>query len=271
MPKALEPIRRMRGGAQSCLMRCSDGFCYVVKPRDNPQAERSGRILVNEMLGTRIAARLGVPVPPCAVIEVSEELIELSPELRIQIGQHSVPWTPGPHFGSRYPGEPARTTVYDLLPDEQLSEVENLDDFLGALVVDKLACNVNGRQAIFVPAASSPGPCYRALFCDQGFLFSADAWTFRDAPLRGIYPRHRVYQGVRNLDSFAPWLARVQERLTLDALGAMASEIPLSWYDDEVLALEQLIEQLERRRSGVTRLLLDAAHSSLQPFAFWKG
>ena len=133
MPTAVEPIRRMRGGAQSCLMRCADGFFYVVKPSNNPQAAQSGRILVNDFLGTRMAALLGVAVPPCAVVDVRAEIIELSSDLRIQVGSQSIPWTPGPHFGSRYPGDPKRAVVHDILPDEQLREVENLDDFLGAL------------------------------------------------------------------------------------------------------------------------------------------
>ena len=49
----------MRGGAPSHLMRCSDGLYYVVKFQNNPQHRR---ILVNEMLGTKLAARLGYHV-----------------------------------------------------------------------------------------------------------------------------------------------------------------------------------------------------------------
>jgi hypothetical protein len=56
MPLALEQIRRMRGGAQSHLMRCSDGEYYVVKFQNNPQGVR---ILANELLATRLGARLG--------------------------------------------------------------------------------------------------------------------------------------------------------------------------------------------------------------------
>jgi hypothetical protein len=58
MLRALEQIRRMRGGAQSHLMRCDDGYYYVVKFQNNPQHTR---VLVNELLGTRLAARLGCP------------------------------------------------------------------------------------------------------------------------------------------------------------------------------------------------------------------
>jgi hypothetical protein len=55
MLRALEQLRRMRGGAQPHLMRCSDGNYNVVKFQNNPQ---HGRILVNELLGTELAARL---------------------------------------------------------------------------------------------------------------------------------------------------------------------------------------------------------------------
>ena len=35
--EAVQHVRRMRGGAQGHLMRCSDGQFYVVKFRNNPQ------------------------------------------------------------------------------------------------------------------------------------------------------------------------------------------------------------------------------------------
>jgi hypothetical protein len=58
MVRALEQIRRMRGGAQSHLMRCDDGGYCVVKFQNNPQHKS---VLVNELLGTRLAGRLGCP------------------------------------------------------------------------------------------------------------------------------------------------------------------------------------------------------------------
>lgn len=68
----------MRGGAQSHLMRCSDGNYYVVKFQNNPQHRR---VLVNELLGTRLASRLGLPTTPVEVVDVSEELIRYTAEL----------------------------------------------------------------------------------------------------------------------------------------------------------------------------------------------
>jgi hypothetical protein len=142
MVLALEHIRRMRGGAQSHLMRCDDGGYYIVKFQNNPQHVR---ILANEMLGTRLAARLGLPVPRTEVVEVRRELIELTADLVMQLGMGRTSCLAGKQFGSRYPGDPARLAVNDFLPDEQLRETENLVDFAGMLVFDKWTCNTKPK------------------------------------------------------------------------------------------------------------------------------
>jgi hypothetical protein len=119
MLRALEQIRRMRGGAQSHLMRCDDGNYYVVKFQNNPQHRR---VLVNELLGTRLAGRLGLPTVPAEIVEVSEELIRLTPELAMELARSRIPCQPGLQFGSRYPVDPRRIALHDLLPEEQLRE-----------------------------------------------------------------------------------------------------------------------------------------------------
>ena len=84
MRVALEEVRRMRGGAQAHLMRCEDEGYYVVKFQNNPQGVR---ILANELLGTRLAARLGLPTPPAEVVQVGEELIAHTEDLVMQLGR----------------------------------------------------------------------------------------------------------------------------------------------------------------------------------------
>src|SRR5271167_3871102 len=110
MLRALEQIRRMRGGAQSHLMRCSDGHYYVVKFQNNPQHRR---ILVNELLGTALADRLGLPTTEFAIVDVDEALIRSTPELCIQVPTGRVPCKPGLHFGSRFPVDPRCTILLD--------------------------------------------------------------------------------------------------------------------------------------------------------------
>lgn len=265
MKQALEHIRRMRGGAQSHLMRCEDGNYYVVKFQNNPQGVR---ILANELLGTRLAARLGLPTPAAEVVEVRQELIANTEDLVMQLGRGRAECRAGRHFGSRYPGLPAEVAVYDFVPDEILEEVENLGDFRGMLVFDKWTCNTDGRQAIFFRAA--PAERYRAQMIDNGFCFNAGEWNFPDAPLRGIYLRHKVYGSVTGMDSFEPWLSRIESRVAETALDEMQSEIPPEWYDDDTDALEGLLEQLWRRRGLVRELLASAWKSSAQPFPHWK-
>jgi hypothetical protein len=144
----------MRGAAQSHLMRCSDGHYYVVKFQNNPQHRR---ILVNELLGTKLAARLGLPTTPVAIVEVSEDLIRLTSDLAMEMPRLRIPCQPGLQFGSRYPGDPRRLTLHDFLPDEQLRQVANLHDFAGMLVFDKWTCNTNGRQTLFLQQSAGSG------------------------------------------------------------------------------------------------------------------
>ena len=121
------------------------------------------------MLGTRLAAHLGLPVPRTEVIEVRRELIELTADLVVQLGIGRAPCRPGKQWcrSLRYPGDPARLTVQDFLPDEPLRQVENLSDFAGMMVYDKWTCNTNGRQAVFFV---EPGRSrYQAMMIDQGF------------------------------------------------------------------------------------------------------
>ena len=265
MPLAVEHIRRMRGGAQAHLMRCDDGACYVVKFQNNPQHVR---VLANEMLGTRLAARLGLPVPRVEVVEVTGELIALTADLVMQLGVGRAPCRAGRQMGSRYPGDPARLVVHDFLPDDSLREVENLSDFAGMLVYDKWTCNTNGRQAVFF---AEPGRSRRqAMMIDQGFCFNAGEWNFPDAPLRGIYLRHRVYEQITGMDSFEPWLGRVEKRMSPAVVGEIAEEIPPEWYNYELDKLGELLARLEQRRTIVRELIVQARNSGRQPFPNWK-
>ena len=77
---AIQHLRPLRGGAQTHLLRASDGNWYVTKFQNNPQHMR---VLANEMLATRFGLTLGLPMPRVEVIEVSDWLIERTEDLRI--------------------------------------------------------------------------------------------------------------------------------------------------------------------------------------------
>ena len=255
----------MRGGAQSFLLFCDDGHLYVVKFQNNGQHLR---VLTNEWLGTKLAQHLGLPVPPCEIIQVPSRLIEANPELRINQGNGmSEPCFAGLQFGSRYLGGLlGGLSTVDYLTAEELITVSNLKAYHGALVFDKWTCNMDGRQAVF--RKENGATRYKAYFIDQGYCFNAEHWRFIDAPLSGVAARNIVYEDIRGWRSFEPWLARV-EQISPDTIWHLASAIPPEWYGDDVSALEQLVRQLEKRGSQVREMITAFKNSSRNPFPNW--
>jgi hypothetical protein len=253
----------MRGGAQAHLMRCSDGHFYVVKFLNNPQHVR---VLANEMFATRLAERTGLPVPTTAVVGVDEWLIKHSPDLHIQLAHSAVPCQPGLQFGSRYAIDPLEGQIFDYLPVEMLGYVRNLHTFAGMLVLDKWTGNADGRQAAFWRRRRERN--YTTTFIDQGYCFNAGKWTFPDYPLRGVYARNEVYEGVRDWDSFEPWLSRV-ETMEDDFVWNLAGEIPPNWYAGLWDELENMVRRLLERRAMVRELIEAFRVSPRRPFPAW--
>ncbi len=156
--------------------------------------------------------------------------------------------------------------VLDYLPEEQLQEVRNLDEFAGILALDKWTGNANGRQAVF--ARRQHERRYRAVFIDFGYCFHAAEWRFEDNPLRGIYYRNLVYRAVFGWDSFEPWLTRL-ETLAADVVWAAANEVPPEWYGGDLGDMETLVEKLLARRSRMRELIEAFATSDRAPFPNW--
>jgi hypothetical protein len=254
----------MRGGAQSQLMLGADGNLWVVKFKNNPQHLR---VLANELIATRIAEAVGLAVPRCDVVEVSEWLIANSPEMTVDVGRGvREPCAGGLQFGSRFVGGLMPGQVVDYLPEAQMDEVRNLTEFAGMLAVDKWTGNCNGRQAVFERRVREKR--YRAVFIDQGFCFNAGEWTFPDAPLRGVFARNQVYASVRGWESFEPWLSRVEE-YAAEELWKIAEEIPPEWYGGDPGTIERLMETLLRRRARVRELIESFRESNREPFPKW--
>jgi len=253
----------MRGGAQGQLMLGADGHIYVVKFQNNPQHTR---VLANELVATRLAAAIGLTTPEAELVEVSDWLIENTPELEMDLGRTRERCKAGLHFGSRFAGGMMPGQVVDYLPEEQLAEVKNIAEFAGILVLDKWTGNANGRQAVFVRKQRERR--YKAVFIDFGYCFHAGDWKYEDIPLRGVYYRNLVYKDVRGWDAFEPWLARM-EGLSEDVVWAAANEVPPEWYGGDLGEMEALIEKLLVRRNRVRQLIEAFGGSDRRPFPNW--
>ena len=256
-------VKTLRGGAQSKLLYASDGNLYVVKFQNNPQGKR---VLANELLATNFARALGLPVPAFEVIDVPQELIEATPELRIDFARHSLPCLPGRQFGSRYVlPSLAAGQVLDAVPRSLLPKIRNLDAFLGMLVFDIWTFNSDNRQGVFYKSHSQRK--YTVAFIDHGYCFNALKWNFRDAALWGIYADPHVYASVEGWDSFEPWLSRI-ENLDETFLWSCAAAVPLEWYEDAP-GMMRLIERLAKRRRKVRELVDDLRKWPQNPFPNW--
>ena len=261
--EAVQHVRRMRGGAQAHLMRARDGHFYVVKFQNNPQHLR---VLANELLATRLAERLGLPVPVAEVVKVESWLIENTPELHMDLGGALEACAPGLQFGARYVCDPAEGQIFDYLPESLLAKVKNNAAFAGMLVLDKWLGNANGRQAVFSKKAQERK--YTVTFIDQGYCFNAGDWDFPDSALRGVYPYNRVYERVGGWESFAPWLDRA-ENFAPEIIRQIAGDIPPEWIANDWPALEKLVETIVARRSRIRELITGFRESSRQPFPNW--
>jgi hypothetical protein len=262
---AVEQIRRMRGGSQSHLMLCSDGNYYVVKFQNNPQHRR---VLVNEFLGTGLAALLGLPTTPIAIVDVQEDLILYTPDLCVELLRSRIPCLSGSQFGSLYIGDPHHLSTLDLPPDKHTLNVINLSDFVGMLVFDLWTSNTDARQVIF--RRPNVGEPHQAWMIDQGFCFNEGEWTFPDTPRRYMYRRKEVYEQVQGIESFEPWLDKLEGSITMKVLLKVAQDIPAEWYEHDSFALESLLNEIDSRRKVVRKFLLRLKKTIPEAFPNWR-
>jgi hypothetical protein len=260
---AVQQIRRMRGGAQGQLMLGADGHVYVVKFQNNPQHTR---VLANELIASRLAAAAGLTVPEAELVEVSSWLVDNTPELEVDLGRTKVRCQSGLQFGSRFAGGMMPGQVVDFLPEAQVGELKNLNEFAGILALDKWTGNANGRQAVFTRRQRERR--YKAVFIDFGYCFHAGEWRFEDAPLRGVFFRNDVYREVRGWESFEPWLTRI-ETMPEETVWAAANSVPPEWYGGDQAEMETLVEKLLKRRSRIRELIEAFWKSDRRPFPKW--
>ena len=266
----------MRGGAQAHLIEASDGRCYVVKFRNNPQHRR---ILINESVASTLLEYLQITVPDAAVIELTEDFLAATPEVHIQLGNSRLAVDAGWHFGSCFPGDPDKVAVYDFVPDTLLNQVVNIAEFRGMLAFDKWVGNADSRQAIFIRArlrdyipSSGEHPLkvgFLSLMVDHGYIFNGPHWNFPESPMTGMYFRTMVYEEVRGLRDFEPWLERIVN-FPEDVIDQALKRIPREWLNGDAAELEQVLTRLLERRKRVPDLIRDCSRGRVNPFPGWR-
>ena len=259
--EAVEYIRRMKGGAQAMLIRCSDDAKYVVKFQNNPQGKR---ILVNEMLGTLLAKKLGLPTAKPVVVQVSDAFIQRTRDVHIQVGRGRQTISSGPCFGSRYmtlarPRSPTVSAVESA--DEYLLRgyptlIANMTDVAGFLVFDKWTCNKDGRQTVVVKDYKSKFD--KVIMIDQGFCFNGSDWSFPDEIWNSTQLYFRAFREIPSFSHFEIWLDRLEHLINGHVLETISESIPREWYDADHDSFRMLLDCLDRRRAHVADLVWTA-------------
>jgi len=268
---ATRHIRKMRGGAQGHLVAAADGAIYIVKAVNNPQGRR---ILVNEWIAAVFLKHLQIAAPGFALIEYTTGFLDEFPKLTMQLGTRFIPVEPGWHFGSRYPGDPMVTSVFDFIADDQVRQCANLWEFPAVLAFDKWTGNADARQSIYYRARlraansqyESTGLVTQMI--DHGFVFEGPAWRFSDAPLQGLYPRPCVYEQVRGWDDFEPWLSRIVH-FPEEVFDEAVKQIPPAWIDGEEDQLEAMLGKLLKRRARTPDLIGEIRRARPTLFPNW--
>jgi len=247
----------------------------VVKFSNNPQGRR---ILINEWIASAVLRHLQIATPKTAFVHVSEAFLAENRDAFLQLRSGRRPIEAGWHFGSRFPGYPASTEVYDFLPDALFPTVENVTDFRGVLAFDKWMGNTDARQAIFFRA--TPKDHFQshnshrvkggmiAQMIDNGNVFQGADWRLSSTPIQGLYFRPQMYQCIRGIQDFEPWLTRIvgfPEEVLLQA----AKALPSSWLADDEMALEMLLTKLLQCRSYVPDLIRRCRSDPTNPFPHW--
>jgi len=256
-------IRKMRGGSQPALLRCSDGLLYLVKFQGNPQTTS---VLVNEYLASRLAARIGLPVAEVSIVLVRNSLLLRSPEMYFELPEGRIKMSEGLHLGIRYVIAPSEGSVMDFLAPASLSRVSNITTFAGMLAFDLWTGNTDIRQAVYWKRFDEW--TLNACFIDQGYCFGGPRWEFSDhRPGRALYSNKTVYDRIADWIDFEPFLSRI-ENIRYADIEEIAKQIPTQWYKtwDQLL---QLIEKVHRRRTAVRGLLRQCMAATAAAFPGW--
>ena len=107
-----------------------------------------------------------------------------------------------------------------------------------------------------------------ALMIDHGFAFNGPHWDFPESAMTGLYPRRVVYEKVRSIDDFDPWLSRVIH-FPEEVLDRALRGIPMDWIGDDYEAAVKMLERLLARRKRVPELLHGCRKAAGDPFPKW--
>jgi hypothetical protein len=145
----------------------SDKSRYNIKFKENGQGLR---VLVNELVGSQIALRVGVPTPETVLMEVTATFLQANTFLE---KRYARPVSPGTHFGSRL-----LRNMFDNPPTSLIRSARNRTDFPTVIAFDVLTNNhdrVNATNFLMVRPDQYPR-MLDFVSIDFGHCFGSPSW-----------------------------------------------------------------------------------------------
>lgn len=224
--QALLHIRKLRGGSQPILVRANDGFFYVIKFLDNLQG---ANLLFNEVLGTELFKRVGLPVPEWRPIFVSEDFLDRNPACWMETEHGKYRPHSGYCFGSRFLGL-RDASLFEILSGQSFSRIKNRRDFWTARVLDVLCGHADNRQALFLQRGAGPLEAY---FIDHGHLFGGARGNESPCTMASRYLDPRIYALPTAQD--AQEIQEAIQSVDLSELLHIAHDLPHGWSNENAL------------------------------------
>lgn len=253
-------LYKLNGCSQPSLITASDGSFYVVKFNGFPG--RDG--LMNEVVGTELARRVGFPTPNWRPVQVSDGFLDEHPGMWYRQGNTVIRPRAGLHFGSQLAPDGQVRRVYQVIPREWWGHVDNRADFVGMVVLDCWMNNCDRRQAIFVRTAERG---FRAYFVDFDHALGGRHRDRQACPRVVMVPDLTAYKGVWSLAA-ADRAKRAIEEIGEDWIASMLQSVPESWRDDAMVA--RAFAELLLRRHQLDAFIREAdftlTHSHSVPF-----
>jgi len=240
-------IRKMRGGAQSVLLQCTDRQYVVVKMVGNPQGPN---VLANEFIGSIVSSAVGLPVANGSFVYLSDEFIDRNSGIWFETPEGRCRPPAGVHFGSLFIGEPdgdSRPTDY--ISRSRVRYIRNRSAFLGMYILDVWSNHQDNRQAVLV---NTFGKRESELhFVDHGHMFAGPHWKFSERLGLAYHLESSVYSDLWQPTIVAGWISHFENILPA-ALSQAISLLPPQWYNGNV---SLLYDVLLHRLANLSRLI----------------
>jgi hypothetical protein len=240
-------IRRMCGGSQPSLVKCSDGHLYVIKFLGNQQGSN---VLANEVLGNELLTAIGLPTATWKPIWVSDQFIDENPNICFETLTGRTKITAGAHFGSRFLGQEQAMTLLEHLPSGFHNRIVNKQDFVGVYIFDLWANHCDSRQSIFLRDEETGS--LRPFFIDNGHLFGGPNWELVSRKGEALFRDIEVYPSEWLTGAIEYWISHIRNCIE-NGLAEAVMQIPPSWFIGDIGAFQNNLMTRLRSLNQIVR------------------